>query len=118
MNSAKKQRVELCLAQRYEILSKLKNGEKQKSIAEQYNVDRSTVAKIKKNSLSIKEEFESGKTNVSLKRKKSIRFEDVEQNLFDWFISMGIGTPGLTGNLLLEKARQIARKEGFDEAEI
>ena len=69
MNSAKKQRVELSLAQRYEILSKLKNGEKQQSIAEQYNVDRSTVAKIKKNSLSIKEEFESGKTNVSLKRK-------------------------------------------------
>ena len=30
---------------------------------------------------------------------------------------MGSGTPGLTGNLLLEKARQIARK-GFDEAEI
>ena len=50
--------------------------------------------------------------------KKSIRFEDVEQNLFDWFISMGSGTPGLTGNLLLEKDRQIARKEGFDEAEI
>ena len=49
--------------------------------------------------------------------KKSIRFEDVEQNLFDWFISMGSGTPGLTGNLLLEKARQIARREGFDEAE-
>ena len=76
------------------------------------------MAKIKKNSLSIKEESESGKTNVSLKRKKSNRFEDVEQNLFDWFISMGSGTPGLTGNLLLEKARQIARKEGFDEAEI
>ena len=31
---------------------------------------------------------------------------------------MGSGTPGLTGNLLLEKDRQIARKEGFDEAEI
>ena len=71
MNSAKKQRVELSLAQRYEILSKLKNGEKQQSIAEQYNVDRSTVAKIKKNLLLIKEEFESGKTNVSLKRKKN-----------------------------------------------
>ena len=62
MNSAEKQRAELSLAQRYEILSKLKNGEKQQSIAEQYNVDRSTVAKIKKNSLSIKEEFKSGKT--------------------------------------------------------
>ena len=51
MNSAKKQRVELSLAQRYEILSELKKGEKQQSIAEKYNVDRSTVAKIKKNSL-------------------------------------------------------------------
>ena len=38
MNSAKKQRVGLSLAQRYEILSKLKNGEKQQSIAEQYSV--------------------------------------------------------------------------------
>ena len=27
---------------------------------------------------------------------------------------MGSGTPGLTGNPLLEKALQIARKEGFD----
>ena len=46
-------------------------------------------------------------TNVSIKRKKSIQFEDIEQNLFDWFISMGSGTPGLTGNHLLEKAQEI-----------
>ena len=45
----------------FKIVSELKNGEKQQSIAEQYNVDRSTVVKIKKNSLSVKEEFESGK---------------------------------------------------------
>ena len=52
--------------------------------------------------MSIKEEFESGKTKVSIKtKKKSIRFQHIEQNLFDWFISMGSGTPGLTGNHLL-----------------
>ena len=118
MNFAKKQHVDLSLAQRYGIVSKLKNGEKLQSIAEQYNVDRSTVAIIKKNSLSIKEEFESGKTNVSIGRKKSIRFEDIEQNLFDCFIAMGSGAPGLTGNHLFEKARQIAREEGFDEGEV
>ena len=48
MSSAKKQRVELSLAKRYEIASKLKNSEKQQSIAEHYNVDRSTVEKQRK----------------------------------------------------------------------
>ena len=35
-----------------------------------------------------------------------------------WFISMGCGTPGLTGNQFFGKARQIAREECFDEGEL
>ena len=67
MNSAKMQRVELSLAQRYEIIGNLKNGEKQQSIAEQYNVDCSTVTKIKKNSCQLKKNLNLGKQMFQLK---------------------------------------------------
>ena len=82
-----KSRIELNLSQRYEIVRKLETGLKQSQIAEIYNVDRSTIAKIKKNSHKIKEDFESGTTNNLQKRRKSFHFGEVEETLFQWFLT-------------------------------
>ena len=114
---AKRTRVELSLAQTYEIVGILQTGEKQVVIAEKLKTDRSTVTKLKNNAAVMKQEFESGKSNVLTKlKKKSFLFEDIEEKL--WFIGQASGTPGLTENLLLEKLRQIARVEGYSEAEL
>ena len=56
--------------------------------------------------------MESGTKNLNVKRVKSFNFEHVDNELYSWFCSQVSGTPGLSGTILMEKARQLAIQSG------
>ena len=61
--------------------------------------------------------IEGGGTNITAKRGKLFSFPEVTVSLYNWFQSIAKGTPGLTGNLLLKKAKDIAKQLGCTEDE-
>ena len=112
MLPSKRVRKDLSLHQRYDIVQRLRRGEKQADIAIVFGVDRTTISKIKKNENVITQTVESGTKNVNVKRVKSFNFEHVDNELYSWFCSQVSGTPGLSGTILMEKARQLAIQSG------
>ena len=81
MLPSKRVRKDLSLHQRYDIVQRLRRGEKQADIAIVFGVDRTTISKIKKNKNVITQTVESGTKNVNVKRVKSFNFEHVDNEL-------------------------------------
>ena len=71
-------------------------------------LNESTVSRIKKDRQAICQEFEMGEKNPKQKRNRVITFADVDKKLFNWVVNTASGLPGLSGQILLEKARKIA----------
>ena len=84
MLPSKRVRKDLSLHQRYDIVQRLRRGEKEADIAIVFGVDRTTISKIKKNENVITQTVESGTKNVNVKRVKSF---NVDNELYSWFCS-------------------------------
>ena len=60
----------------------------------------------------------NGRENLKQKRNRVIAFADVDKELFNWVVNTASGLPGLSGQILLEKARKIATDLQYDNTEI
>ena len=113
--STKRPRTELSLCKKYDIVKELNGGAKQADVAKKYGINESTVSRIKKERQSISKKFETGEKNPKQKRNRNIGFADVDQALYNWVVSTASGLPGLSGQMLLEKARKLARDLHYDD---
>ena len=113
--STKRPRTELSLCKKYDIVKELNGGAKQADVAKKYGINESTVSRIKKERQSISKKFETGEKNPKQKRNRNISFADVDQALYNWVVSTASGLPGLSGQMLLEKARKLARDLHYDD---
>ncbi len=116
MSTSKRVRRSLSLADKYAVIQSIEKGEKQNNIATKVLVSEGAISKIKKDAVSIREAVESGTQDVTIKRKRHFIFDDVENQLYNWFVRAQ-GTAGLSGSVLQEKARGIARASGAEDTE-
>ena len=102
------------MLRKYEIVKLIDQGAKQSEIAKRFDVNESTVSRIKKNKDLVAKEFESGLSSVLSKRKKLFDLHSVDKALLEWF-KLNAGQSGLVGSILQEKAIQFAGMLGFNE---
>ena len=113
--SAKRALTSLRLRQRYEVVQELSRGDKQVDMAKKYEVDGSTITRIRKNSSAISAQYESGTTSHNVKRQKTTRLDDVDAALLECFRNTSHGQPGVSGAVLQEKAKQLGIALRFGE---
>ena len=106
-------RINLCLAKKYDIIQKLRNGVKQRSIASEYNITESTVSRIKQEQNTITARFETDAMNPKTKRCKKTELDGVDKALLQWFQTTAAGQAGVSGIVLLHKARDFAANLGL-----
>ena len=112
--ATKRSRNDIDLKTKYEILKLLDQGWKQRELASKYEVNESTICRLKKNKDNVTEQYELGRFSISTKRKRTIDLELVDTALLEWF-QANAAQPGLVGTILLEKAIQFAKLLGFSE---
>ena len=113
--SAKRALTSLRLRQRYEVIQELSRGDKQVDMAKKYEVDGSTITRIRKNSSAISAQYESGTTSHNVKRQNTTRLDDVDAALLECFRNTSHGQPGVSGAVLQEKAKQLGIALRFGE---
>ena len=91
--------------QKLEIIKSLENCDKPKHISQKYNVNKSAIARIKKNKEVI-EEFSQNCIVSSNKIKKlaKIGFPETEMALYDWFLDKQLKHNIITNDILRSKA--------------
>ena len=62
----KTRRTDLPLARKIEIINAIRSGQKQKTVAENYKIDRTTISKIMKKEKTLQTAFKVGKCTVNV----------------------------------------------------
>ena len=112
--ATKMSRNDIDLKTKYEILKLIDKGWKQRELASKYDVNESTICRLKKNKDNVTEQYAFGRVSISTKRKRTIDLELVDTALLEWF-QVNAAQPSLVGTILLEKAIQFAKMLGFSE---
>ena len=108
---------DLTLAEIYDILNRVRAGEKQIDIAKDYDIDKSAVSHLKKKESDIREKVESGQQSLSTKKVMKFGFSEIEADLYKWFVDGISGQAGVSAAVLMEKAHQLAEQNGMAESE-
>ena len=112
--ATKRSRNDIDLRTKYEILKLVEKGWKQRELASKYDVNESTICRLKKNKDKVTEQYEFGRVSIFSKRKRTTDLELVDTALLEWF-QVNAAQPGLVGTILLEKAIQFTKMLGFSE---
>nr|XP_054928928.1 tigger transposable element-derived protein 6-like [Dermacentor andersoni] len=99
-----KKRTSLTFAAKLEVIQRVENGEKKSSIAEAFNIPRSTLSTLLKNKSDIKAKAEQNQHTGAWWVRKAA-FEDVEKALYKWFIDVRAQNTLLSGPMLQQKAK-------------
>jgi len=105
----------LTIKNKCEILGKLKNGESISDLAKEYNVNRTTIYRIKINIDEI-EEFASNR-HAPLKKFKRIRaitVPNVDRALYSWFLNQRLNHNIVTNEVLRLKAIELHKTLDVD----
>lgn len=105
MTSRKRKNV--TLQEKYDIVQLFKNGVKQSTISKDKNIPRSTLNAYCKEAESIILQYESG-SSTSVKRIKSTNCQEIEAPLLQFFRMARDQKVPVSGDLLLEKAKNYA----------
>lgn len=105
----------LSLETKAEIINRIKKGEKQVDLAIEYNVGRSTLSFIMKNSEKFLGVLKNGKFHPDSKRLRGAQREDVEAALYEWYKQASVVGITISGPILCRKARDFAAKLGYQE---
>ena len=84
-------------------------------IGEKYGVHKSTVSKIVKNRQQIEEAYTSFSFQPDRKRMRTGKMEDVDEILYRWFKQARAMSANVSGNILMEKAKDIAREMNLED---
>ena len=117
VNPLKRKHTTLTLETKLKLLSEIDNMEKtttKKEIADSYMISANTLSTILKNREKIEKMASSSSVNLSKKRMRTSRVEDVDAGLLTWFKqSKAQGAP-ISGPIVMEKARELAQELGID----
>lgn len=109
-----KKRSELPLHKKIEVIADLRRGRSQRELALAYSVSKSQIQRISTTSSCLLEEWESFTLNRDRKRRRKARDEEFDEKVMDWFRSAtGKGIP-VSGPMIQEKARTLARDIGIE----
>lgn len=106
MSPKRKHHVSLTSSEKMKLLQDLQKGLSQSSVASKYQIDRSTVSKIKQNSQQIRKDNLENK--LQKKRYKVSSGEKIEEPLLIWFRQTRSQNIPINGPMLLEKAASLA----------
>ncbi|XP_025420572.1 tigger transposable element-derived protein 4-like [Sipha flava] len=110
-------RKDLSLKEKIEILDKVKllpSGTSQRKIAEKLCVPKSTVAKLLKEEVILREKFNSTQ-NGNQKRKREGKDPEVEEALSEWFSLITSHGVRVSGPMLKCKAKELSQKIGNNQ---
>ncbi|KAH7978292.1 hypothetical protein HPB49_005121 [Dermacentor silvarum] len=99
-----KKRTTLTFAAKLEVIQRVENGEKKASVAEAFDIPRSTPSTLLKNKSDIKAKAEQNQ-HSGVRRVHKVAFEDVEKSLHKWFVDARVRNIPLSGPILQQKAR-------------
>ena len=85
MATKKRSRNDIDLLIKHEIVKLINQGMKQSEIAKKFNVNKSTLCRIKRNKDNFAKEFEFGLSSVLTKREKMFDLHSVDKALLEWF---------------------------------
>lgn len=110
--ATKQKRALLTIADRYDILQLIINGETHKSIAKRYNLKLNTVSKIKSNKKQIRVNFEgsSAAASSSTKHFKKSEHIQLENVLYRWYLRNRDKNARVTGKMISQKAMELKEK--------
>lgn len=94
-----------------EILTKLSKGTSMKCLADEYNVNKSTISRVKKNEEKLRKFILS--TEVGFGKRKTLRppeLPKMENALFDWFSRKRSANIPISSEILCEKAKHLHQK--------
>jgi hypothetical protein len=115
-SSKKRQRNNLSIEEKIEIIRDVDSKKSYKKISEERGVPKSTIATIISNRAKIEKSY----TMDGMRKVKKIRhgeFEDVEENLLTWFKQQRSRNIPICGPLMKAEALRIAKKLGRDNFE-
>lgn len=111
-SKSKNQKNSLSIEKKIEVLEALKS-KNQAAVAKEFNVDQSTISRIKKQEASLREvALVNG--NLSRKRKRESPHEEIGNALIVWFEQMKAQNAPISGPLMMEKAKQLATGLGYE----
>ena len=117
VNPLKRKHTTLTLETKLKLLSEIDNMGKtttKKEIADSYGIPANTLSTILKNREEIEKMACSSSVNLSKKRMRTSRVEDVDAGLLTWFKqSRAQGAP-ISGPIVMEKAGELAQELGID----
>ncbi|CAL4077738.1 unnamed protein product, partial [Meganyctiphanes norvegica] len=105
----------LSLETKVEVIKRIQGGEKQVDLAMEYNVGRSTLSFIMKNSERFLAVWKNGKFHPDSKRLRGAQREDVEEALYEWYKQALKNHTPVSGPILCMKAKDFAAKLGYSE---
>ncbi|XP_052071173.1 tigger transposable element-derived protein 4-like [Mytilus californianus] len=114
MSIAKRKRNDLSLGDKFEVVKLLDKGQKQTEICKLLNISQAQVSRIKGKKDEICKSIE---TNSNTKRKRVVSGKDaeVEKALLEWFKNARERDIPLSGQILQEKAKELATQLGKDD---
>lgn len=107
MPPIKNRRTRLTLKQKYELIKDCESLTIA-GIVKKYEICASAVYKILKNKNEIEKEFREAE-NLNAKRYVTFRNEQLNTLVYEWFVKARAKNIPVTGTLLQEKAREIAK---------
>lgn len=116
---SKRKRVVLSLIDKLNIIDSLKQGEPSYKLADKYGVGRSTISDIKKNADTILKytcKLDSANGSKHRKMMKKAKNEVLDEVLYCWYLQQRSSGQDICGPLLCEKALQLNKKIGGDDA--
>ena len=101
---------------KYRAVMEVERGLKSKAkIAEEFGVKRNTLSTWIKNKQTIIDGYRSGSFNVDRKKMRHAQFEDIEDDLYKWFVNARSHNVPVSGPLLQAQAEIIAKKLGYND---
>ncbi|XP_033299463.1 jerky protein homolog-like [Bombus bifarius] len=110
--ATKRKRTPLTIADKYDIIQLMINGETQRSIAQMYNLSLITVSKIKSDHEEIRANFEStsaaaSSSRVQFRTSQDIRLENI---IYRWYLRNRDKSVRVTGKMISQKAMELKEK--------
>ena len=113
MAAPKKPRITLSVADKLKMLDRVKSGEPRQKLVGEYEISMRTLERIVANEAEIRETAATI-PDMSRKRKRTGKNEDVELALGSWFSAVRNKKQTVTGPMIMEKSKEFAQRLGSD----
>ena len=108
----RKTRTALTLAERIKVIERKEKGESTKSLAADYGTGLTQIVNICANKRKLREMWERGDAAGAKQKRRKCLYEDLNEDMFEWFCKQTRANVMMTGPLVIERACLISCKYG------